>query len=215
MEITVDNNLGHFVLANNHGVTCFGFDVCHSNLTQLLQNMDKGAPTTEPGTLQDYDAYRAAIAEYADHPASKNTWFEPGTDARVKDILEAYRSAGKKLRIFCGNTETGVEWFEEHDVYGKIGRSTGVLKSPLLVPNNADGGMAIFTAHILKIVDGESKLTIYKHLNYKAPVFKLVPAVSKGYVDGVEINGVLHAQFKKPGKADRWIDFMAGRRMVA
>jgi hypothetical protein len=47
--------------------------------------------------------------------------------------LETDRKNQRKIRLFYGDTQTGQSWFDEHDVVGRIGRSTGSIKVPLLV----------------------------------------------------------------------------------
>jgi hypothetical protein len=41
----------------------------------------------------------------------------------------------------------------------------------------------------------------------------VVPADIEGYAETVLTDGKVHARFKKPGQAQRWVQFMNGERM--
>ena len=74
-----------------------------------------------------------------------------------------------QVRLIPGDRKTGEPWLEEHDVVGKIGRSTGTLKVPLLIEAGADGGGAILTACLLAIIEWNSGEFLYQHPAYHAP----------------------------------------------
>lgn len=68
-----------------------------------------------------------------------------------------------------GHTATGRCWLDEHDVVGRIGRSTGMMKVPLLIEAGADGGVAILTSCLLRRIDWESGRDLSRHPAYRAP----------------------------------------------
>lgn len=143
--------------------------------------------------------------------------FDFGTDVKVARILEQSRLTGQRIRIFYGDTETGRDWLEEYDVIGKVGRSTGTFKIPLLINNSRSlGGGSISTNRILRIIDVKTKRELYKHEKYVTPI--LVQCESQNPEYAIEIRNALkdnevHARFKTVGSAARWLDFMHGKRM--
>jgi hypothetical protein len=69
----------------------------------------------------------------------------------VIDILEAARRDGTyRLRLYLGDPSSGELWGDVEEGY--IGRSTGRVKIPLLLPNSRSlGGCAILDRNIVKI----------------------------------------------------------------
>jgi hypothetical protein len=139
------------------------------------------------------------------------TAYHKETPTAIREILEDALESRDRLRLFFGDTKTGRDWNEEHDVIGYIGRSTGKVKIPLLINNaRSSGGGAILDHRIVKIMEGNR--VRYQHPKYKIGDFSALPSKTKGYYTDVFIDGVLVARFKKPGQAGRWIAFMKGER---
>lgn len=141
------------------------------------------------------------------------TYYDKRTPALLVEALETARLAGKRVRLFTGDIETGVEWLDEYDVLGRIGRSMGPHKIPILINNRRSmGGTGILDYCIVKLIfDGRVQ---YQAPNYQAPTFKIIPPKDSDFVSSVHVNGKLHAQFKKQGQAEKWIAFMKGERMA-
>lgn len=141
------------------------------------------------------------------------TYYDARTPDLLVEALETARLAGKRVRIFIGDTETGVDWLDEYDVLGRISRSMGPIKIPILIKNSRSmGGGGILDHCILKLIfDGHVQ---YQAPNYQAPTFTIMPPKDSGFVSSVYVNGKLHAQFRKQGQAEKWIAFMKGERMA-
>lgn len=133
------------------------------------------------------------------------------------EALQA-RGWGTEVRIWQGDPETGIPWPEEYDVVGRIGRSTGSLKIPLLVPRGDYGGPGLLDHCIVRMVRVYDNRLLYQHPKFQMPTFKLMPPrpenAPQGYVAGVAINGQLHAQFRDGTTAREWIKFMLGERFT-
>lgn len=97
------------------------------------------------------------------------TFFDEGTNEKVMEILERSRINDERIRLFFGDKETGRCWHETFDVLGRVGRSTGSHKIPLLIKSvRSSGGGAILTACIVAIT--KDKEFIYKHPGFKLNV---------------------------------------------
>lgn len=142
------------------------------------------------------------------------TFNEKTSEAVQKAIIGAFNRR-ERVRVWYGDTETGLAWLEEYDVKGTIGRSTGEKKIPLLVNNaRSMGGGALLDHCIVRIDSIADHRTLYKHPTFSAgDLVEVVPA-TPGYIEAVANNGGTNtiAQFKKPGQAARWIAFMKGER---
>ena len=76
-----------------------------------------------------------------------------------------------RLHISLGDTATGLDWLEENDVCGYVGRSMGPIKVPLLIANRRSlGGGAILDHCIVRIRESAggrvvpaSRLTLRHH----------------------------------------------------
>jgi len=146
-------------------------------------------------------------------------WFSKNTCNEVKTaVVNAYRTS-KRFRIWYGDVKTGKSWDDENDVCGYIGKSGGSHKIPLLVHNNnSTGGGALLDDCIIKIVEIQSKRVIYQHTDFNQSVFIAVAnSVTKnGKVFGKESlieNEPKYSNFNTDSQAQRYVDFMNGKRM--
>lgn len=168
----------------------------------------------EQATIQQYNAYMELLSEYAKLPA--HTFFSHDTPKKVRTVIESCRKKGNIVRVFFGNPETGVDSMDEFETIGRIGRSNGIMKAPLLVPEGEHGGSQLSTSRILKIVDMESGETLYKNKNYKVPEVTIGKttnqiAIDQGYIHEIESNGVLQGvRFKEYSVAAGYIAFITG-----
>ena len=107
-------------------------------------------------------------------------------------ILEGLIGTRTKVKIYLGHALTGECWPEEHDSIGTIGRSTGWIKIPLLVPERSYGGPALMDNHILKIVSYPERRPIYQHPNFKQPTVEIRPVKNEKFPFETWYNGSIH-----------------------
>lgn len=149
------------------------------------------------------------------------TAYDEKTSDAVILVLDKYLQGRRdqRIRIFYGDTATGRDWNEEHQVIGYIGLSTGMFKIPLMIANaNSSGGPALLDHCIVKITVDKS--TVYKHPNYQANDFMIedigedeAGLYSKGYRSKVIRDGKdLMACFITAEKAANYVSFMKGER---
>jgi hypothetical protein len=230
-----------YVLRCGDGYTCFGFDNCYRDAVAMaermnaLKSVNNGleyiAPTADMiGTIECYEAYQALGQQFAKHPASKRTWFTPGTPTKVQSMLENARknrsdnrNQGTILRLFLGDPETGRDWCEEWDVVGFIGRSTGSQKVPLLIEplwssygdlESAEGGGAISTDGILRIIEFNTGNELYRHPKYQLPAFTIhAVEADKTHPIKVKRDNQEQAAFATHEAAGEFMAFMQGYRV--
>lgn len=91
------------------------------------------------------------------------------TPSVVVSIIESLFHSRERIVFDFGDIKTGQSWGEVNDISGRIGRSTGVIKIPLLVHNRKSlGGGALSDNCIVRILESKGKKVIYSHQNYKA-----------------------------------------------
>lgn len=95
------------------------------------------------------------------------TTYHDETEPEIVAILERLRSNQTRVRFHWGDVKTGEDWGDEYDVKGRIGRSTGTSKIPILLYNtSSNGGGAILDHCIVKISETRGVRLIYQHPNY-------------------------------------------------
>ncbi len=150
------------------------------------------------------------------------TAYHQETPDEVVSILEGARDYGRRVRLYYGDTKTGQDWNEEFDTMGTVGRSTGNIKIPLLISNaRSMGGGAILDHCIVKIAtqqnDGKYHV-VYTHPNYYTRPFIINDNGEEwaknhdGNRYSVSAGAELVAIFKDRNKAQRYVDFMLGKR---
>jgi hypothetical protein len=92
------------------------------------------------------------------------------TPRAVIDVLESARANGQRLRLHWGDTSTGQDWGDVNDVTGRIGRSMGPTRVPILLHNTrSTGGGAILDHCIVKITTSAGGHVLYQHPTYTPP----------------------------------------------
>jgi hypothetical protein len=149
-------------------------------------------------------------------------YFHADTPPEVVQALNTARLARTRLRLHFGDTVTGRDWLEEHDLEGTIGNSTGPLKVPLLVPTSrSHGGPALLDHCIVQIKETRSGRVLYRHPNYHTgtlAVREIGPNETcgtenlraLGYTVAVDMDGTNHANFRSRKAAERFVRRMTG-----
>lgn len=125
--------------------------------------------------------------------------------AHLIERLERHRQSNTRLRIFYGNIETGEVWHEEFQIQGRIVRSTGTVKIPLLINNARSYGGGALSGSIVAVKISGTKTWIYKHDKLH---FGTLIANDRE----VTHNGVAVARFANNASAKRYVDFLLGNR---
>ncbi|TXI26042.1 MAG: hypothetical protein E6Q64_08990 [Ottowia sp.] len=214
MNVTLNPEQRLYVVPCGDGYTCLGFDNARGHADQIaarLQRPDLAFAPGDHGSLDGYAKYQAAIAAWGRSPLTQQTYFDPGTDPKAANALESCRRDRRKVRLVLGDTATGRSWLEEHDVVGRIGRSIGTMKVPLLVEPDEDGGTAILTSCLLRLIAWDSGRDLYRHPAYRVP--RLAIQRAHGQTDlpwQVLHEGAVVACFSDIGKAGAYLAFMCG-----
>lgn len=84
--------------------------------------------------------------------AESGTAYHLDTPDDLIMILERLRESRERITVDYGDVNTGQSWNEEFDITGRIGRSSGSIKIPLLVHNaRSYGGGGLLDNCILSI----------------------------------------------------------------
>ncbi len=212
-QVTLNTEQKLYVIATDYGYSCFGFDNARDHVNQIAERLnraDLSFMSNDYAALAGYKKYEEAVSAWSQSALTKQTYFDPGTDPKAAAVLESRRQTGGKVRLVLGNTHTGEPWLDEYDVVGKIGRSGGRLKVPLLVEDGESGGGAVLTACVLNIIDWKSGRTLYRHSLYREPDLSLQPSNNPEHPWAVTHLNEVIARFKDMGKACAYIAFMRG-----
>lgn len=141
--------------------------------------------------------------------------FNNETSDKIKECIEYCYNSKLRIRIWYGDTKTGLSWLDEYDVVGTVGRSSGQAKIPLLVKNNrSSGGGGILCHCIIRIDVIGSRRTIYEHPLFYVPLLTVATNndTKNKYPFIVSKNNELQASFKSEKQATNYVDFMTGKR---
>ena len=93
------------------------------------------------------------------------TTYHDDTPQAVIAYLETARQRKTRIRVFYGDVQTGKSWDDYYDTMGRVGRSTGKSKIPLLIHNARSMGEGAILDHcIIRITI--DKQVIYSHPNF-------------------------------------------------
>jgi len=124
-----------------------------------------------------------------------DTYYRNDTPQKVRDILENARISNTRVKLYYGDTKNGKDWMEEHHTTGRIGRSTGRVKIPILLSNSRSrGGVAISDNSIVRIkVNGQE---VYRHPQYHQKKIEIVRDEKNGYEYSINLDGVIYSRHK-------------------
>ena len=211
MHTTINADSHCYVYHHDGYVTTRSFESLWKEtkaLAELLDCPHLGPEEQEMGTYTVLGKHTELLAQAQGRDLG--TFFHLDTPTAVREILEQARKDGTRLRLFYGDTETGRDWLEEYDLLGRIGRSTGILKVPLLIAGKQRGGPAILDHCIVRIIDVDAQRELFRIWNYHLPQFTVRYERGAQYKAAVYADGDLHARFATPAKAYAWIAFMQG-----
>lgn len=141
------------------------------------------------------------------------TSYHTETPAAVIEVLERARQNRTRIHVSYGDRTSGLDWLEEFDAHGYVGRSIGPIKVPLLVANRRSlGGGAILDHCIVRIRSSAGGRVLYQHPAYHFGTLAIRPKAEPVTLpDGRTLNidvirdGELHAAFENMVKARRWV----------
>lgn len=212
-SITLNDEQQLYVLRYSDGYSSRGYKNVMELSNQIAKKLKRGelAFTKEDfGTLAGYEKYQSALNAWAQSPLSTGTFFNPGTDIKVARALERCRINELKVRLISGNPNTGEPWLDEYGVVGKVGRTTGMLKCPILVEEDEGGGLIIPSDCLLALIDWQTGKYLYRHPLYRAPELIVHQQKDKRLPWEVLHRNQVIARFKDIGKAGAYIAFMRG-----
>lgn len=157
------------------------------------------------------------------------THWDVRTPDEVIAVLETARQNRTRLHISLGYTEhdavdwenslsdekkaVGLDWLEEFQSYGYIGRSTGSVKIPLIVHNERSSHSGALLDHcIVRIRTSRGGRVLWQHPNYhhgKITIHrKPIPLEYPGGVLTVDVrrNGQEQAAFKDMASARSYVN---------
>ena len=143
--------------------------------------------------------------------SESGTYYSNETPDGVIRVLESLRGTAQRVKIYLGDRDTGRDWMEESDKTGKIGRSNGIIKVPLLLPMfNSHGGGAILDDCIVKIVTSHaaSARVLYQHPSYHQPEILVTNEGLEGkpeYTHTVRIGGEIYSRHTSERSAKRLV----------
>ena len=139
------------------------------------------------------------------------TAYNENTSIDVINVLENALKTRQRLQLFFGDIETGKNWNEENDTIGKIGRSCGNYKVPLLIKTSRSyGGGAILDNCIIKIRDMQTKKVLFQNPKFQQSKFEIKQSDGSakilGYNFSLYIDGNLYSNHKTELSAKRLLN---------
>jgi len=146
--------------------------------------------------------------------SESGTYYSEETPDEVIRVLESLRGTNQRVKIYLGDRVTGRDWMEEDGKIGKVGRSTGLIKIPLLIRTiNSHGGGAILDDCIVKIATSPtaSSIVLYQHPRYHQPEMVIreegLPDKPQ-YTHTIRIDGEAYSRHTSYGSAQRLVSLL-------
>lgn len=162
---------------------------------------------TIPDTVRNPDGtitrtHANGRVDYREAPSG--AFYHAATPWELVRHLERAREQGGKVRLFYGDAQTG----KERDVEGRLGRSMGPLKVPLILAPRANHGSALLDHCIVRLrVDGHE---VCRHPCYHQGRIELANSSLATHPFAVEVDGAPHANFKTELARRKHVDFITG-----
>lgn len=143
--------------------------------------------------------YQHSQGEVVYRQHRSGVYYHAATPRQVVDALDAAASDGSKVRIHYGDPRTGKDWLEEHGVEGRLSRSMGPLKVPLMIAGNSQWGDALLDHCIVRLevrpAPGKPFEDAYRHPCYHIGKIEMGPSGLETHPYQVTVDGKPHANF--------------------
>ena len=212
MQITLNEEQQLYVKHFGQGVTAWGFKNAFEETRLLAVRL--GQPDLAPyqaefGTL-DLIEKHSKLIEIASRTNTLGTWFSEETPAVVQKFIERLRHTEETVRVFYGDPKTGLSSMDEFDMIGQIGRSTGVLKVPLLITEGDGYGANLSDSRVIRVIRASDGKNLYRHPGFHLPKMEIVENEHPKFAASVMVADAVAARFRTYAKAAHWVAFMAG-----
>ena len=170
------------------------------------------AAEKQMGLIRNQDGtvtHRHQHGEQTYRQAGSGTYYRAETPKQVVSILEGALRDQKKLRVFYGDPATGRDWLEENDVEGRIGRSCGELKVPLMIASGEIGGPALLDHCIVRIQQRGKDVWMHPSYHQGGEIVARESGM-KSHPFGIYRDGENVANFKTERAKDKWVRFITG-----
>lgn len=161
------------------------------------------------------------------------TWYDSRTADRVVEVLESMRKLGKRVRIFYTyqNVEdaqkngsdfpAGTAWTDIYYVTGRLGRTCGDIKAPILLARSRSIGGVSILEHLIGCIMTTDGGVWYKMDGFKFPLWRIVRRVLDGKTfhcleyktDGMDAYKEF-GRFDGEAGAVKLRDYMTGKRFT-
>lgn len=133
-----------------------------------------------------------------------STYYGENTPDALIEVLERARVNKTRLKFYLGDNKTGKDWMEEDSKMGKVGRSMGPIKIPLLIKTVASqGGGALMDGNIVKVATSPAGIVVYQHPNYHQPEMRIVEDGGGNYSHAILIDGGIYSRHESLISAKR------------
>lgn len=142
-----------------------------------------------------------------------NIEYQQGIQPAVRELLELARNTNQRIRVWYGYQD-GSSWEHEEGVIGYITpRGISGINHPYIFHNTTSKqGYYLAAANVVKLII--SKVVVYEHETFSQPDYSLIHTPYDLDVPyWVTIGNKLVKRFKDSTDAERWIEFMQGKRM--
>lgn len=142
------------------------------------------------------------------------TTYDARTPSDVIGTLESARASGARISVHYGDTDgatAGRDWLEDSDVCGRVGRSTGPQRIPLLIASRRSlGGSPLLDHCIVRIRESAGGRDLYRHPLYHTGAVTLhhletpIPAPPRLLTVEIRRDGRAERRFENAKQATRW-----------
>lgn len=186
MGITINQNCRAYVEVGEGGiVVTHGFDQVFRRCKEFVHHLGKHLGEADPrtridpakiGTIEQYEQFKALQDELKHHNVN-DTWYSHGIDQKLIQVFERLRASGEEVRVWQGHVTTGRAWIElDHaDCIGRISRSSGSMKIPLLIGRDGYDKGTLFDHSCLRIVRINDAKELWRHPLFHVPYLSIVP----------------------------------------
>lgn len=213
-NVTINNTQRLFVIENEGGVSCLGFDVVDAQRRYIADTLALNLAFASNGSLEAYEQHQELVQLWCEKAKEDKSLIFFGSNTvpkKLQHVLSKLVMSNDVVRIMLGDPATGTVWMEEHNVVGSIGLSMGPMRVPLLVPEGERYGAPLLCDNVLMIKDWEtSEVLFVRPFNALA-----LRVIAEDTADGARFDVIddedrIQARFETATQAYAYMAFMTG-----
>lgn len=214
MSMSVHSDISNRVFICSYGdeSRVIDFATVHSEACALAGKLGRTDLLIGPDELDTriaFEKYRKLLS-LAAKEAWTDLWYDSRTAPPVRQALQSAKVTGRRVRVFYGNANSGLDSMVHIGVVGWISgvRTDGLMRVGLSEKQGVPAGHRVHELDVVRVVDIGACVDVYKHASYHLPPMDVIEALTGPHQ--LKVHGIPLFESEHKAVLTKWVRFFSG-----